>query len=691
MSPSRSHTGLIASNSQTNQSHQTPCGSNITNGKGIQSQQGEQYNAPHNSTPIPPTVPTIRHTSTTSNSNPLTTNTSNSSKNKFVCPFGTECKIHSKQNKPNISFDKFTSLKHHIERHTRRGDSIPQSFFDKHGGSVCTFCSNYYKNIENHKKCKPKANPKARRSNNTANTFALKIPAPSISDPTQNIPPVHTRGVIVVESDDESEDSAFQSTSSKTLHSAFQSTLSNTSNDQSNDNPKDRDSNNESDSKDSELQDTPKDSMDIDTKAFVDPETEDHKIDSNHAIHTSLINDYEYSDSIVIDSKLSVYHCPVPDCTDHIHCDDYDRCKQFWVHGRVSRVIEVIKFVGWKNKRDLHKHINDKHCRIGDITRIPHIYFTRYNKELCSVCSMCCKSNSGGHPSCLKRRSNMMEPPNTIVDWESISCDEILSAKPKLLYNCPKPCINLYTAALTKLLNRIAYNKDIESFKLYFAFTKMVLLAPNGRKGKNARKKDCNIRIRLFNEGKYDTLWGEREQIAANRKRAISYVRDSDLSGAAAALTSEGMAPLNNNIKQQMMRKHPDQEIPECIQNECAATEPIQLDVDLVWNILKKLKYNSGAGPSMLRPRHVKSCAKSSIGFAFAEAFTKAANALLNGSIDKNLGKYAASGSLYPLWKDKAKGDARPIVSGDILTRVTGRAAMRLRRAEWKTIFEPEQ
>eukprot|EP01083_Nonionella_stella_P208769 757396_1 len=155
---------------------------------------------------------------------------------------------------------------------------------------------------------------------------------------------------------------------------------------------------------------------------------------------------------------------------------------------------------------------------------------------------MCCKSNSGGHPSCLKRRSNMMEPPNTIVDWESISCDEILSAKPKLLYNCPKPCINLYTAALTKLLNRIAYNKDIESFKLYFAFTKMVLLAPNGRKGKNARKKDCNIRIRLFNEGKYDTLWGyvldrcteikekqkkrppisltEREQIAANRKRA---------------------------------------------------------------------------------------------------------------------------------------------------------------------------
>ena len=125
----------------------------------------------------------------------------------------------------------------------------------------------------------------------------------------------------------------------------------------------------------------------------------------------------------------------------------------------------------------------------------------------------------------------------------------------------------------------------------------------------------------------------DREQ-QTNNKRAISYVRDGDLSGAAAALTSEGMAPLTDNIKQQMQDKHPEQEVPEYMQQDWEDCMPMQIDIDTVWRILKKLKYNSGSGPSLLRPRHIKACASCKVGFSFAEAFTKAGNKILDGSVD---------------------------------------------------------
>ena len=53
---------------------------------------------------------------------------------------------------------------------------------------------------------------------------------------------------------------------------------------------------------------------------------------------------------------------------------------------------------------------------------------------------------------------------------------------------------------------------------------------------------------------------------------------------------------------------------------------PMTLNVDEVWKVLKALKHNSGAGPSMLRPRYIRNCAQSTFGFMFALAFTAAVN-----------------------------------------------------------------
>ena len=114
-------------------------------------------------------------------------------------------------------------------------------------------------------------------------------------------------------------------------------------------------------------------------------------------------------------------------------------------------------------------------------------------------------------------------------------------------------------------------------------------------------------------------------------------------------------------------------------------------DINCVWRTLKRLKCNSVAGPSMLRPLHVKACAVSNVRFSFAEACTNACNKLLDGSTDLALGKYAASGSLYPSWKDTNSGDARPIASGDALCSIIGRVIMKLKRRDWRKIFEPEQ
>ena len=90
-------------------------------------------------------------------------------------------------------------------------------------------------------------------------------------------------------------------------------------------------------------------------------------------------------------------------------------------------------------------------------------------------------------------------------------------------------------------------------------------------------------------------------------------------------------------------------------------------------------------------PPDIRQLARCPTGFAIAEAFTDLMNVMLRGELDIEIGRWAASGYLYPIWKDRDGGKIRPIVSGDMLTRLAGRALMRKYKVKYRQVFGSEQ
>ncbi len=95
----------------------------------------------------------------------------------------------------------------------------------------------------------------------------------------------------------------------------------------------------------------------------------------------------------------------------------------------------------------------------------------------------------------------------------------------------------------------------------------MVLLSNNrgGKRHAHKNAKICKLRLKLFTEKRYDLLWSHvmnkvnenknkpkrkaittRQQNNMNKKRAVSLIRDGDLSGAASALVSEAWSQSMN-------------------------------------------------------------------------------------------------------------------------------------------------
>ena len=284
----------------------------------------------------------------------------------------------------------------------------------------------------------------------------------------------------------------------------------------------------------------------------------------------------------------------------------------------------------------------------------------------------------------------------------------------------PPGCVHMFaSAAIAQLFGIAAKDKDESrrALKIFFALCKMVLSRPGGRGGRKRRhfnKRLIQSRLRMLKQGQLDLLWSkvaEQVEKAAGKKkkprrqrtkceqevinavRCIQYIRDGDLSRAAAALTSHGMAEITPDVLQKLIDKHPEQPEPVVEQSIFDQCEPVTIEEPMMLKVLMNFLRNSGAGPAQFRPYYARQCARSSVGNRFAAAFTAAGNAFVKSSVPSDVGKWFAAARLYALVKsgklDKnGKPDVRPIACGGVLRRGIGRAVMRANAQRWRPVLE---
>ncbi len=291
------------------------------------------------------------------------------------------------------------------------------------------------------------------------------------------------------------------------------------------------------------------------------------------------------------------------------------------------------------------------------------------------------------------------------------SFEEIMGAQVPTMRHLPSGCRHEFADLLGQLLLRVARSTTWEAAYALICLPKLVLGTGNRRGRQHVKQVQLTVsrRLRMFAEGRVAELWAEatarlpkgtkpktRAGEAAGEKAndldlpasvvatIKGLVEEGALSKAAKQLISRGLADASDPAVNSKLRDlHPDgppvvlgtAELPM----QMPAGEELEQEE---WEKLVKLAVSrfppgSAAGPSGLRPSHLKECLRrsgmESCVVQGLSAFTQAAAA---GSLPHFLQQILCASSLIPL--NKKDGGVRPIAIGDTLRRLVGKVVLGL-------------
>ncbi|CAE8587669.1 unnamed protein product [Polarella glacialis] len=111
--------------------------------------------------------------------------------------------------------------------------------------------------------------------------------------------------------------------------------------------------------------------------------------------------------------------------------------------------------------------------------------------------------------------------------------------------------------------------------------------------------------------------------------------------------------------------------------------------VDLVDKVLRSFPLDSAAGPSGLRVQHLLDARTSDQGNSMIEQQAEVVHLLARGMAPHDLAQHLAGASLMAL--DKPHRGVRPIASGEVLRRITGKCLCSVVKETAQTFFKPSQ
>ena len=206
----------------------------------------------------------------------------------------------------------------------------------------------------------------------------------------------------------------------------------------------------------------------------------------------------------------------------------------------------------------------------------------------------------------------------------------IATSRPFTLRHVPKGARNLWSAALSSVLDSIASNpSDTTGWVKLFMLPKCILLSPSEKARFSQFYRDLantvKSRIRRWNEGDLIGLWSEvlsecskiqpgksstptsgddARLRASNARRALQAAEYGEFRKAVQFLSSNGIASPSEESLSEMLQKHPQTSPPSLPSDP--SPSPAKVSVQIVSKALQSFPANTSPGPSGLRASHIK-------------------------------------------------------------------------------------
>ena len=281
--------------------------------------------------------------------------------------------------------------------------------------------------------------------------------------------------------------------------------------------------------------------------------------------------------------------------------------------------------------------------------------------------------------------------------WQFImglSIDDILKMTPPQTVKCIKPKLkSQFQDCCLIPLQRIRENPmDDEAWKLLFLLPRMIL-CPLSRGGKSKIKDIHCIYDKFLNfqwaelvhtPAQTDTRKG-RFQRANSKRTALNLIKLGEISRAARALTSPGLAPESEETAAKLAEKHPKR---SCAMDDIPqpTKESITLSKYHFLKVIKKHPRGSANGPSGWRFEHIRALLDHP---STANDLYFACSSIARGAIPHGAAKLLSAARLVAL--PKGQGDVRPIAIGDALRRITAQTICSQMRETFSEFFTPLQ
>ena len=189
------------------------------------------------------------------------------------------------------------------------------------------------------------------------------------------------------------------------------------------------------------------------------------------------------------------------------------------------------------------------------------------------------------------------------------------------------------------------------------------------------------------------TISTQSKKVLPNKRvdSAIALAKDGLYSKACQMLTSQSLAPDDDNTWNLLISKHPQGECPSNL--PIPSTETVLPHDFNIVPVLRSFSKLTGAGPTGLRIQRLIDAAEVPLSCSILQSLKGVVNILAAGRAPPMITSFLAGGNLTALVKSKQGSslDIRPIAVGEALRRLTGKCLCALVRSKASEFFQPHQ
>ena len=282
----------------------------------------------------------------------------------------------------------------------------------------------------------------------------------------------------------------------------------------------------------------------------------------------------------------------------------------------------------------------------------------------------------------------------------TFTLDDVFTTRIATLRHIPKTAQREMASLKTQVWNDFLHNPDDEYHMVKaFAYTKLLLFLPPGKRHFKEKSAVVKRRISLFLDSRLNDLWKEATRpvrgkrrtspssASGNARRATDFAREGQYRQAAKALVSQGLDFDSVEAVENMRAKHPSSPPPP--PTPPSDTPPYSFKGEEVLSALNSFSFLSAGGPSGMRPAHFKQAVASDPGHSLLPTLTRLVNSLAAGRVSNTLKPYLSGGNLFAALKKN--GGHRPIAVGEVLRRLTSKCIARKATADTADYLAPHQ